>query len=110
MIRKQGGELIIRAKASGDYNVSVYASFDNGVYNLLGTINVAGNLITFPVTFPVSFTEANIVYKKFHLDRYGEWYNIQVKLVYNDTKTDDITIIERQLLTYPAEYIHEEEN
>ena len=110
MIKKQGGELTIRAESGGNYDLSVYAQFDDAEYNLLGTLNLAGNTPVLPVNLPFTLANQNIVFKKFHLDRYGEWYNCQVKLIHNATKSSGLTVLDRQLLTYAKEYIHEEES
>lgn len=109
-VKKQGGELMVKAEASGDYDLKVYASFDDGGYNYLGAVNLSGNLITFPTGFPITFRPSNMCWKKFHLDRYGEWYNIQVKLTNEETATDEIYILDRQVIAYPVMYKHQEEN
>jgi hypothetical protein len=110
MIKKTGGELTIRAEASGSLNLGIYANFDNGGWNLLGTLNLGGNLLTFPGTFPMVFLSPTKAYKKFHLDRYGSFYNVQIKITHNAQKSNDITILERILSTYPTEYIAEEDS
>lgn len=104
-IKKHGGEVTIVAKKAGDYNISVSASFDEEAYNLLGTINLNKTTITLPFVLPQTFTPQNTVTKKFHLDPYGEWETIQLKLVHNATNsTNDITVLERDIVTYPLEY------
>jgi hypothetical protein len=109
--KKVGGELKVVAKPSGNYNVSVYGSFDNGGYNLLGTMNVGSNLVTFNTTFPVLFYPDARVYKKFHLDPYGSWYAFTSKIYHNavTTNADDITIYETSLTSHLEEYLAEEE-
>ena len=105
--KKVAGELLVKCQASGSSNLDVQVSFDDGGFNSLGTMSLAGNLVTFPVTFPVNFSGGNIVYKKFHLDSYGAWYYAQIKLVH--TGLDDLQILERTLVSYLEEYISEEE-
>ena len=110
LVKKVSGELKVKAKATGNYNLSIYASFDEGAYNYLGSLNLLGNLLSFPITFPVTFQPASIAYKKYPLDSYGEWYLLQTKIQHNATNADDdITILERSATTYPTEYISEEE-
>lgn len=110
-VRKVGGELKVVAKPTGNYNLQVYGSFDNGSFNLLGYLNLSSNLITFPVSFPVTFYPDTIVYKKFHLDSYGPWYQFKYKLYHNSvtTNADDITIYETMVASHPEEYLAEEE-
>jgi hypothetical protein len=104
-VYKNSGEIEVRVEASGDYDIKVYASFDDGAFNYLGSVNASGNLVTFPVTFPVLFTDANILSEKFHLDTYGRWRHVQIKLVYDTTSADDdITILEHSIFTYAEEY------
>jgi hypothetical protein len=109
--KKCGGELKVVAKPAGNYTVTVQASFDNGSFNTLGTLSIDGNLITFPTTFPVNFYTDAEVYKKFHLDSYGPWYQIKTKVTHNTvtTNADDLTIYETSVITHLEEYIAEEE-
>lgn len=106
VVRKYGGDLEVDAKPTGDYNISVYGSFDNGAYSLLGTLNVGTGLITFSVTFPVTFAPDNIVREKFHLDSYGPWYQFRYKIEHatTTTNTEDITIYRTILLSLPNKY------
>lgn len=111
MLRKQGGELTIRAEALGNIDLSIWVNFDNEGWNLLGVLNLSGGgFLTFPGTFPMIFTPAIKAFKKYHIDRYGPWYTIQIKITHNAQKSNDVAILERQLLTYLTEYIHEEES
>jgi hypothetical protein len=105
LVKKNGGEIGIEAKGSGNYDVGVWASFDSKPYTLLGYINLLGTFITFPTTFPLVFTEAETKTQKFHLDSYGAWKTVKIKLVHNATNSsNDITIYERSIVTYPEIY------
>lgn len=106
VVRKNGGELEVVAKPTGDYNIAVYGSFDEGPYNLLGYLNVGTGLITFPVTFPVTFTPDSETRQKFHLDGYGPWYKFRYKLYNNDvtTNADDITIYNTVVTAFEESY------
>jgi hypothetical protein len=110
LIKKYAGEFKVVAKPTGNYSISVYGSFDNGNYNLLGYLSVATSLITFPTTFPVTFGSDALAYKKFPLDTYGEWYTFRHKLLHNavTTNSEDITIYETSLTAIPQEYDPEE--
>jgi len=105
LVYKNAGEIEIRAIESGDYNVAVYASFDDADYNLLGYINLLGTFITFPTTFPLVFTENAIISKKFHLDSYGRWRTCRIKLLHSATNSsNEISILERSIITFPEIY------
>lgn len=110
MIKKYAGELKVSAKPVGDEDIEVYGSFDGGAYTLIGTLNVSTNLITFPTSFPVTFSPNAISYEKFPLDSYGEWYAFRHKLEHNDVtnNAEDITIYETSLTAIPQEYDPEE--
>ena len=105
---KSGGEVEVICEVSGNYNVSVYVNFDNTGYTLLGTINLAGNLVTFPTTFPVNFPEAGVVSGKFHLDSHGRWKNVKVKIQHNALNgNDDIVILQHSITGFLEEYENE---
>lgn len=103
--KKIGGEIEVRAKATGDYDINVYAQFDAGGWNSLGVANLSGNLVTFPTTFPVDFTDISVISQKFHIDSYGEWRNAQIRMTHTDTNDDnEISIIEHSIIATPIEY------
>lgn len=105
LVKKVGGVLKVRALSSGDYDVLVYASVDDQEYTLLGTINLAGNAPTLPVSLPFSLADSNIVEESFHLDSLGEWYQIRTKLQHNDLNgSDQVIIYETNITTYATEY------
>jgi hypothetical protein len=109
LVKKVGGEVEARCLAAGDYDVSVYAAFDDGGYNYLGVVNLTGNLITFPVTFPVNFLPTNVIAEKFHLDGYSPWRYVQLKFVQNTTTSDDdIRILDYTITSFPEDYTNEE--
>lgn len=107
LVRKVAGELKIVAEPAGAYTLTVYGSFDGSDFNQLGTMDLSGLAITFPVTFPVGFSEGARSYKKFHLDRYGPWYTFKYKLETSGDSTD-IKIYERQLIANLEDKISEE--
>lgn len=105
LVKKVGGVLKVRALSSGDYDISVYVSVDDQEYTLLGTMNLAGNAPTLPVSLPFSLADSNIIEESFHLDSLGEWYQIRVKIVHNALNgSDAITIYETSITTYATEY------
>ena len=111
MQEKVGAEIKVVAKPSGDYDLSLSIAFDGGGYSEVGTLNLSSHLITFPTEFPVVFFPDAIVYKKFHLDPYGPFYNMSYKLTHNavTSNADDVTIYEVSATALVDEYISEEE-
>lgn len=108
LIEKVGGEIEIKALATGDYNLSVYASFDEGAYQLLGTMNLTGSETTLPATLPFTLDEIDTKKAKFHLDAYGSWRTIQVKILHAATNgSDEISVLERNIVTFQEPYLNE---
>lgn len=108
--KKNGGEFYLKVLATGNVDLTVAASFDDQGFNTLGTLNATGNLITFPVTFPVVFENANVITGKFHLDQYDSWYQARYKISNNVTSEDsDVQILERGFITFLDEYQSEED-
>lgn len=105
LIKKVGGVLKVRALSSGSYDIDVYASKDDEAYTLLGTMNLAGNAPTLPVTLPFTLSGTNIVEEQFHLDSLGEFLQLRIKLAHDDLNgSDDITIYDWSVTTYATEY------
>ena len=109
--KKIGSEIKVVAKPSGNYDLTISVALDGGSYNQVGTMNLSGNLITFPVTYPVTFYPDAIVYKKFHLEGYGPFYSMAYKITHNavTSNANDITIYEISATALQDEYISEEE-
>lgn len=106
--KKVGGVVKVRAFSSGDYDIDVYASIDDQEYQLLGTLGLAGDAPTLPVSLPFSLANSSIVEDSFHLDTLGEWYQIRLKLVHDDLNgSDEIVIFETSIITYLTEFQHE---
>lgn len=108
-VKKVGGELEVSFKPTGNYDITVYGSFDDGEYQELGTVNVSTGLITFPASFPVIFNPENEIRDKFHLDSYGEWFRFRYKLSHNavTTNADDITFYGSTLTGIESRYYSE---
>jgi hypothetical protein len=106
--KKVGGEVAVKAIASGDFDIKVYIALDNGGYNYIGMLNLGAGLVTFPLTFPVTFPANAIVYKKFHIANLGQWYRAKVKLESSEVNTAKITILERQIIAYKTDYLTED--
>lgn len=109
--KKTGAEIKVTAKPSGDYDITVLISLDGGSFNTIGTLNTAGNGVTFPTTFPVNFFPDSVSYKKFHIDPYEGFYTLTVRLEHNavTSNAEDITIYEISATAVQDEYISEEQ-
>ena len=106
---KRGGELILRSKATGEYDIKVYGSFDESDFNLLGILTTENLTTTFTSwSFPMIFKDAKIHTKKFHLDRYGPWYQMQVKITSEDSSGGDLALLQHSIITHIDEYDSEE--
>ncbi len=99
--RKWGGEVVVRCRATSG-ELIVYASFDDAGWNQLGTIDLSGNLQTFPWAYPVLWKSPNISYAKFPIDAYGSWYHMQLKLVHSGA--GELKVLERSILTFLDEF------
>jgi len=107
---KVGGEVIVRAKATGEETIKVYVSLDESAYEKLGELVTVDRSVAFDAwTLPMLFQPAGIYTKKFHLDSYGEWYQAQIKLEHEGTAGDDLIILQRGIVTLLNEYTNEED-
>ncbi len=105
LVKKSSGEIKIKMLSSGNYTVTVYASIDDQSYVTVGTISLIGNAPTLPVVLPFTLAETDIVTTTFHLDNFGEWYQLRIKMVLNTVIGSDlITLYEQSIVTYPQEY------
>ena len=103
--KKVGGELVIRALISGNYNITAYIATDDTDYQKLGTFNMAGSGPALPVSLPFTLANSAVVTAGFHLDSYGEWYRAKIKLAQSENNQgDDVTILSRAITAYPVQY------
>ena len=106
--KKCGGEVKIKALSAGNYNLDILASIDDEGYTSLGTMNLTGDAPTLPAVLPFTLAPANIKEEQFHLDSLGEWTTLRLKIRHNASNgSDDIKIYERQIVTFPQEYMSE---
>lgn len=107
-VKKIGGEVEIRAKRCGNYDLSIYISLDKKAYVLLGTMNLSQALITFPTTFPVVFSRGEVKSQKFHIDPNEHWRDARIKIVHAATNGQDlITVLESSIIGYKEEFMSE---
>ena len=105
LVKKVGGVLKVRALSSGAYTLTVSASIDDNAYQQLGTMSLAGNSPTLPVSLPFTLADSNIIQEEFHLDSLGEFHQLRVKIQHNATNgSDAITVFETNVTTYATMY------
>ena len=106
LVTKYGGYLKIKALAVGNYDLTISASPDDQGYIILGTLNLLANQPTLPVDLPFALADTSIIEGTFPLDVLGQWKLIRIKIQHNALNgSDNITVLERNLLTYADEYI-----
>lgn len=101
---KCGGEFEVVAEAVSTGEIELHINLDNAGYQLIGVLSLLNNAITMPFQFPVTFSSTTKVRDKFHLDQYGRFKTLKYKLVHNTANTSEITILERNLVTFLEEY------
>ena len=97
---KVGGYLEVRAKASGDYDITVSAQLDTGGFQSLGTFSLLGTAPTLPVDLPFDLDESNILSEIFYLNGLGRYKRIMFKFVENTSTSDEIKILDHDVRTY----------
>jgi hypothetical protein len=105
LITKTGGYLRVRVYSAGSYTIPVYASIDDQGYIKLGDIVTPGSGTGLPLTLPFTMTNPGVTEATFPLDDLGSWKYIQTKIEHDAINTDEIKILERNLLTYGDEYL-----
>ena len=112
---KYGGEVEVKClSVSGTNVIEVWASFNDAEFTKLGELDIEqltganfGALGTSKVTFPVDFSDVVMVRGKFHLDSYGRFRTIQLRLIHDSIASSDIAIIERNIVTFMQDYLME---
>jgi uncharacterized protein with GYD domain len=104
LVKKQGGSVKVEAASIGDYDLTVYASFDEDAYVLLGTLNLEDDSPTLPVNLPFTLAPSAMKRGIFHLDGYDAWYTMQLKIVSNEnTSSDTPKIYSRGFITFATQ-------
>jgi len=106
LTNKSGGTLELEAAAiGGDSTITVYTKIDDGNYSILGTLDLQSeDAPTLPVDLPFTLTAGFIVRKKFHLEGFGPFRTIQIKLVNSDKNTEVIKVYGYSITTFKEEY------
>lgn len=103
---KNGGEVEILAEAAGSGNqLTISVAVDGGDFKTLGTLDLtSGTAPVLPVTLPFTLADSFIVREKLHLDSFGRWKTLQLKIVNDDLNTDPIILYGYNIVTYMEEY------
>jgi len=67
--------------ASGDYDADVYIEMDDGGWQRVGDMNLAGGAVTLPVSLPFTLSASGVARETFQLQQYGEFKNIKIRVV-----------------------------
>jgi hypothetical protein len=105
LLTKTGGEVRIKALAVGNYNLDLSVELDDGGYQSLGTMNLSGDSPELPIALPFNLGSVNIKEEVFHLDEFGPFKQIRLKIEHDDLNgSDEIKIYERTIVTYADQY------
>ena len=78
---KQLDALDMEFGTSGNYNATVYIELDDGGFQDIGSINLAGNAPVLPINLPFNLGAGGVARKTFQLQQYGEFKKIKIKIV-----------------------------
>ena len=72
MVKKSGGEVIVKALTAGNYDIDVYAEPDEQGYTKLGQLNLTeGDSLDLPLSLPFDLPSEGIAEEKFSLSGLG---------------------------------------
>jgi len=103
---KVGGEYKIKVEG-GAGTVTVSANLDNAGYNQLGSLALALTGVSFPATFPITFTNTNEQTGEWHLDNLEKFIGTKFKIFCN-TLNASLKILESKATAFLEEYFPEE--
>jgi len=78
---------------TGDYNATVYINLDNTGWKTAGTVSLAGQSVTLPVTLPTQLSNSGVARKTFQLQNYGEFK--KMKMMVTNTASSQSVILQR---------------
>lgn len=105
---KYGGEYKLRVRG-GNGTIVVLANADGLGWTQLGTLDLALTGVSFPTTFPVTFSNAAETSGIWHLDDAGIQKFKRCKFeIYCDTPSAIITVIENMVTAFKEQYLSEE--
>jgi hypothetical protein len=71
----------VEFSSSGSYTATLYIELDNGGFQNIGTINLAGDAPTLPQTLPFTLSTDGLVKQTFQVQRFGQFKKIKFKVV-----------------------------
>ena len=77
---KAPDSLDVEFKPTGSYEADIYLSLDNGDWQFIDGINLAGSAPTLPLTLPFTLGTDGIARATFPIQRFGEFKKIQVRV------------------------------
>ena len=77
---KQADALEVEFDTTGNYTATISIDLDNGGFQDIGTVNLAGDVVTLPELLPFTLASGGVARKTFHLQRYGEFKKMQIKV------------------------------
>ena len=103
---KVGQDVKVRVKG-GSGTVVVSIDLDGEGYQQLGTIDLALTGVSFPLTFPVTFSPLNEATEQWHIDNLEKFKRCKLK-IYCNTLNAALTIIESIITANVEEYYPED--
>lgn len=109
--KKVGGELHFKCKATGEYTVEFFVSFDQGEFTKVGQLITESRTVNLANwTLPMIFQSAGTYTRRFQLEDYGRWYYAQYKITCTGAIGDDFIMLERGIRAITEQYLPDEEN
>ena len=75
---KKGDAVEIELSPTGNWNANVYINYDSDGWSGIGTVNLAGNSLTLPVTLPAVLDNGGLARKTFQIQKYGEFKKMKI--------------------------------
>jgi len=77
---KMPDALELEFMTTGDYTATINMELDDGGYQNIGTVNLAGDAPTLPINLPFTLGGSGVARETFHLQGYGEFRKMNVKV------------------------------
>ena len=88
---KRADALEVEFYPTGNYESTVYINLDGKGWASIGSVNLAGQSLTLPVTLPTTLGNAGLARKTFHTQSLGEFKKMQVR-VENGASQQDVEL------------------